>query len=341
VIGPVVEFALERGVPAGQLERIVPLTAAAPVAGARAHALWTFVARALDERALPWRVAGRLGPADYGAYGFALQASASPRDALARATRLLPSIATTIAFHLSCTARGARLTVRRRDDALGRGARIGTTYVVGQVARVLDAISGGVAAPSAIFLADASDAEIAALGRSLPARPEAGAHGPVVPREIAIERSTTTALEFSAPGLDVPLPRRDPELARHLDAQLAAHADRSVRATARRAIEEHLARGQLPTEERIAEAHGTSCRSLRRHLAQQGTSWRLLVDEVRLERAAVELAHGDRSLSDLAAELGFSDQTAFTRAFARWTGRPPGAYRHAARQRAARSPARP
>lgn len=363
VIGPVVEFALEQGVPARQLERIVPLAATAPVAGASAHALWTFMERALDERALPWRVAGRLRPADYGAYGFALQASESPRDALVRATRLLPSIATTIAFHLSSTPRGARLMVRRCDDALGSGARIGTTYVVGQIARMLEAISGGVATPSAIFLGDATDEELAALGRSLPTPRDATRYDrtatsarapsptPRAPRgdaehasslerhAILIERASVTAIEFSTPGLDAPLPRRDPDLARYFDEQLAHHADRSVRAGARRAIEEHLARGQLPTEDRIAEALDASSRSLRRHLAQEGTSLRALVEEVRLERAAVELAHGARSLSDLAAELGFSDQTAFTRAFTRWTGCPPGAYRSAASRRSA--PRRP
>jgi len=339
VIGPVVAFALEQGLPAQQLSRFVPLEAQAPISGTNAHALWTFVARTLDERTLPWQVAGRMRPADYGAYGFALQASDTARAALVRAARLLPSIATTIEFHLTCAARGARLTVRRCDEASGRGARIGTAFIVGQIASMLAAISNGGAAPSAIHLAEATDAELAALTSALA---KAG-----VRSTPTVQRAATTSLEFAAPGLDAPLPRRDPDLACYFDEQLAPHRDRSARAAARRAVEDHLARGALPTEERIAEALQTSCRSLRRHLAQEGTSLRQLLDEVRLDRAAVELAHGEDSLSDLAAALGFSDQTAFTRAFARWTGRSPGAVRRAAqhgstaiRERVRRAPGR-
>lgn len=335
VLGPVVEFALEQGVPARQLERFVPLASQAPVSGVSAHALWAFVARSLDERALPWRVAGRMRPADYGPYGFALQASDSPREALVRAARFLPSIATTIEFHLTSNAHAARLTVRRCDAAEGRGARIGTTFIVGQIARMLEAISDGAITPSAIFLSEATAAEatdLAAMGRSL-ASGSGGAARSSAPRASAsVERAATTSLELTSPSLDAPLPRRDPDLARYFDEQLLRHHDRSTRAAARRAVEEHFARGQLPTEERIAALLGCSCRTLRRHLAQEGTSLRDLLDDVRLERAAVELAHGELPLAELAAELGFSDQTAFTRAFSRWTGRAPGAYRRSTRR---------
>lgn len=322
VLGPVVAFAREQGLPARQLERFVPLASQGPISGASAHALWTFVARSLDERALPWRVAGRMRPADYGPYGFALQASETAREALVRAVRLLPSIATTIEFHLTCHARAARLTVRRRDEANGRGARIGTAFVLGQIARAIDAISAGAVTPSAIYLADASDGELAALA----ARSASAAGGP------SVQRAVTSSLEFAAPGLDQPLPRRDAELARYFDEQLDRPRDLSARAQARRAVDEHLARGQLPDEERIAAALETSGRSLRRHLAQEGSSLRDVLDEVRLERAAVELAHGAMSLADLAASLGFSDQSAFTRAFVRWTGTAPGAVRRATRR---------
>lgn len=322
VLGPVVAFALERGLPASQLARYVPPRAQTPIAGDSAHALWSFVARSLDERALPWRVAGRMRPSDYGPYGFALQASDTAREALLRAARLLPSIATTIEFHLTSTARAARFTVHRRDAARSPGARIGTSFVIGQVARLLDAISDGAVTPSSIQLSDASDAELSALGRDLPTIP--------------VTRAATTSLELSAADLDRPLPRRDPELAAYFDEQLRADhatsaASPSLRAAVLRALDEHFATGHLPTEECIASSLALSTRTLRRRLAHEGTTLRALLDDSRRDRAILELTRGDLPLVELAATLGFSDQSAFTRAFSRWTGRSPSAYRHAAR----------
>jgi AraC-like DNA-binding protein len=318
----VVAFALERGLPAHQLARFVPPRSQAPVAGASAHALWTFVSRSLEERALPWRVASRMRTADYGPYGFALQASDTSREALLRAARLLPAIATTIEFHLTSTARAARLTVHRRDLASSRGARIGTSFVVGQIARLLDAISDGATTPSSIQLSDATDAELATLGTSLPTA--------------AVTRAATTSLEFSTASLDRPLPRRDPDLAAYFDEQLRQSLGPggapSLSAAVRRALDEHFALGRVPTEERIAAALAVGPRTLRRRLAAEGTSLRALLDEVRRDRAILELTRGDLSLVELAASLGFSDQSAFSRAFTRWTGLSPRAYRlrHAA-----------
>jgi AraC-like DNA-binding protein len=81
---------------------------------------------------------------------------------------------------------------------------------------------------------------------------------------------------------------------------------------------------QLPS---IADALHMSPRTLRRRLDDEGTTFSDLLDEVR-ESLARELA-GDRALglSEIAWRLGFSDLAAFSRAFKRWTGKPPGLWR--------------
>ena len=48
---------------------------------------------------------------------------------------------------------------------------------------------------------------------------------------------------------------------------------------------------------------------------------------MRRDAAIITLARGDESLNDLAQRLGFSEPSAFHRAFRRWTGSAPGAYR--------------
>ena len=73
----------------------------------------------------------------------------------------------------------------------------------------------------------------------------------------------------------------------------------------------------------IACELGLSERTLRRALAAEGTSYHEIRDECRRSMALALLKRSGLSLSDVAFSLGYSDQTAFSRAFSRWFGAPP------------------
>src|SRR3546814_19522862 len=62
-------------------------------------------------------------------------------------------------------------------------------------------------------------------------------------------------------------------------------------------------------------------------LARRGTSFRTLVDTLRQQLALTYIADPSLGLAEIAYLLGFSEQSAFQRAFKRWTGKAPGAYR--------------
>ena len=86
--------------------------------------------------------------------------------------------------------------------------------------------------------------------------------------------------------------------------------------------------GQFMAIEEIAENLGTSARSLRRKLQQEGTSYQEIVKDMRLELARQYLE--DRFTVEQVAELlGYSETSAFSRAFKTWTGSPPQEYRGA------------
>ncbi len=70
-------------------------------------------------------------------------------------------------------------------------------------------------------------------------------------------------------------------------------------------------------------------RTLRRRLADEGTGYRALVDEVRLTLAEELLATRALSVEQVARRLGYGDASSFVRAFTRWTGVPPGRFRPA------------
>lgn len=87
-----------------------------------------------------------------------------------------------------------------------------------------------------------------------------------------------------------------------------------------------------PTAMEAAAALGTSERSLRRALAAEGTSFRLLLDEIRRRRAD-ELLFGERlPVESVALRLGYSEPAAFIHAYRRWTGTTPAAARRGTRR---------
>ena len=67
-------------------------------------------------------------------------------------------------------------------------------------------------------------------------------------------------------------------------------------------------------------------RTLRRKLNSEGTTLRRLVEEVRQDRAIALLETGERTLEEIAAELGFKSANAFGRAFRAWTGEAPSSF---------------
>lgn len=79
--------------------------------------------------------------------------------------------------------------------------------------------------------------------------------------------------------------------------------------------------------ERVAKSLGMSTRTLKRKLAAEGTSFSDIVDERRRERALELCADKSRGVEEIAAMLGYSDVANFVRAFRRWTGMTPAAFR--------------
>src|SRR5262249_47336207 len=79
-----------------------------------------------------------------------------------------------------------------------------------------------------------------------------------------------------------------------------------------------------------AEATQMSERSLQRRLAERGLRFAQLVDDVRFESARRLLRDPGVKIVEVSAELGYTDSANFTRAFRRWSGVSPQAYRRSA-----------
>ena len=83
---------------------------------------------------------------------------------------------------------------------------------------------------------------------------------------------------------------------------------------------------ERPTLETTASVLGLHCRTLERRLSRWGATFESLLDEFRRTRSLQLIQQGTHTLTDIAFLVGHSDSAHFTRAFRRWTGRPPRAY---------------
>jgi AraC-like DNA-binding protein len=86
----------------------------------------------------------------------------------------------------------------------------------------------------------------------------------------------------------------------------------------------------------MARQLNMSRRTLQRKLAESNTTYQKLVDDTRRDLALRFLEDPRKSITDVTFLLGFSSQSAFTRAFRRWTGMSPTQFRE---QRQAPAPA--
>lgn len=139
------------------------------------------------------------------------------------------------------------------------------------------------------------------------------------------------AVHFGNDVLTLPVMRTEGELEawlRNAPADLLMFRDYGTTTAdqVRRILERGL-RGEWPTPDAVASQLAMSTQHLRRVLREDGTSMSAIKEELLRDAAVASLVRGEETIADLAERLGFSEPSAFHRAFRRWTGSAPGAYR--------------
>lgn len=142
--------------------------------------------------------------------------------------------------------------------------------------------------------------------------------------------ATTTSLLFHSRYLTMPLlqdERTLKQFLQHSPADLLARPDGgdSLSSRIRRLLGRDCA--HWPDLDSVASQLHVSPQTLRRHLREEGSSFQELKDQLRRDLAIYHLGRDELSLQALAEQLGFSEPSAFHRAFKKWTGLTPGAYR--------------
>lgn len=140
------------------------------------------------------------------------------------------------------------------------------------------------------------------------------------------------ALVLAPSVLDLPLRDADPEVNRVARSRVQRAVSRyrardDLLEKVRLEIQRRLTDGVAPQLEPIAERLDVKPWTLRRRLRAEQTDFSTLLEEQRRLLACDWLRHSDRSVNRIALDLGYSEQSAFNRAFKRWFGVTPLHYR--------------
>jgi AraC-like DNA-binding protein len=277
--------------------------------------LWTLAVGATNDPCLGLHAAQYVQPTTFVTLGLAILASDTLGDAMRR---------------------GARFS-RIMTDA----ADLTTTETKDGLVQTLRTRSGTAPVPEAIDLYMASTVKMGRLltgtdvlgtriwRRMVPSPAIAAQHEAFfgIPIEFGADADS---FMISHEVANRPLPMANPALALASDSAIRAYLARfdgsRLADRVREAVITKLSSGE-PQRAAIARTLHLGEKTLQRRLADEGTSFQKLVDETRHELAERYVRDVELPLAEVAFRLGFAEQSGFTRAFKRWTGKSPSEFR--------------
>jgi AraC-like DNA-binding protein len=274
------------------------------------YALLAEVTRAVGDPAVPVSFAASWRVEIAGVLGYAAMTASSARAALERVARYQRLLSDSGVWRVE-GARGGRVrVVWVRPGPHSLGHRVGNEIALAEMVAGARQLLG--------------DVVPAAVGFRHPAPPCWEAHSRFFAAPITWG-AADDYLEIPAELLD----RRPIAANSALEHGFVREAERrlaadpaSVSGRVRAEVEAAMVTGSVDATA-VAKRLGMSERSLRRALAGDGTSFRHVLEAARKDRAADLLGRSGTSVTDVAFLLGFSEVSAFTRAFRRWFGVPP------------------
>ncbi len=276
------------------------------------------IAQDTDVIDLPLKVAQLLTPDDYGALGLAWKSAPTLRGSFARVDRYARLWTSVVEYELRDVERGM-LFVLHRAGPRRLGLRLSNEATLASAVSISRQVTPVAFSPLEVHFKHAA------------------------PKTVAYHRayfgcplyfsSELDALLIAPEALDQPNKLGDDAITQfllsHLDKELAAvEQPWGLEAQTKDAIARALSEG-FPKMAEIARGLGMSVRTFHRRLAAHGLSFQAVAEATRRELAENLLRDGQHSLAEIAFLTGFSEQSAFTRAFKRWAGHTPASYRKA------------
>lgn len=305
----------------------LPPTADDRVPGGQVERLWQFAIARTGDRLLGLHTTEVYSPGTLDILGYVVLSCRTVGEVLERLSRYARLL--NDGMRIEIVREGKRAycqvqTVESMDNYLLRNSDQAIDTVWGGLARELARLTAKPLAASEVWFrhAVASAADAREYERVLRAPVKFGA----------------SADRFIIPvsHLDEPILSANPMLLRtfeqHADAMLMRMEKQGTRSHQVAQVLAQRLRGAVPPLSEIAKELAMSDRNLQRALRNEDTSFQKLLDEVRRDLAISHLANPETSAGQVGFLLGFSEPSAFHRAFRRWTGHAPSSYRREAPQ---------
>ena len=253
---------------------------------------------------------------DYGAFGLAFKSATNLLGSYQRSERYARVLTSVATYEVVYTDDGAFMHLHR-DGERRLGMRLSNEATMASIATISREVSSKAFNPIALYLKH-------------PAPETTSHHEEFFGCPVHFE-SDKDALLVASSSLQTPNKLGDESISTffdsHLEAELSKFDDNSsLEQRVRIHISRCLSEG-VPAISDVAGQMGLSGRTLQRRLSEQGHTFQTLVDESRRQLAKRLLKETDYSLAEVAFMTGYSEQSAFTRAFKRWAGQTPRSYR--------------
>lgn len=265
---------------------------------------------ATGDPTLGLQVGALIGPQHLGVLGYVILSCANLGEALSRLRDYERLVYDVNPSSLAVT--GGQVVLEWGQE-LGRPGRLVDDCAIAALVTYARNVTASQAGPAEVRFINERPAEVAPYERFFGCR-------------VHFE-SASTIVAFPAALLGAPLRQPDPGLCALLDSQARTLLARLPRrddfeARLRDAIATGL-RDHDTSLEACADRLHCSTRTLQRRLGAAGSTFQDALDGTRLHLARAWLSDPRLKLADVAQLLGYSEQSAFTRAYTRWTGKPP------------------
>ena len=293
-----------------------PIDPAQMVSADAHYTLWETILTALGSPGFPIRYAQTLCADDYGVFGLATKTAPTLRGSFQRAHRYLIVLTDSSWLEIS-ESESSVIVFFRREGARRLGMRCANEAAVAEMVAHSREITGVDFKPRSVRFRHKSPDDVSA-------------HAQFFGCDVLFEQESD-GLELDRSVFDLNLPKADGGLSRfvldHLDRAVAEKGtDRSLEHSLKDLICDAMPDGP-PKMTDVARRVGMSRRTLARRLSALDTSFQRFVEDTRQEIATQLLRQTQHSLGEITFLLGFSEQSAFQRAFKRWTGSTPSAFR--------------
>jgi len=281
-------------------------------------------AEAISDSAFGLHLAMKAIPRDVGILFYVVSGGKNIEEALTLFARYQRIANEAARLKLSRSASGLAIEV----DLFGlpaTSARQNAEFAFAVVVKMLRDVAGRNISPTRVAFAHPRNSDLKDFERFFLCPVEFG--------RASIEGASEHVFEFSNETLAIPLITADPKLVKALKPFCEAAAKErgvvtgTLRSAVEREIEKLLPNGKAQAQN-VAKAMAVSVRTLSRSLADEGTTYAEVVDQLRRSLAQQYLKDQSMSLSQIAWLLGYEGSTSFNHAFKRWTGRSPSAVRN-------------